>query len=89
MTEIISFQKERAQKENDNKLWTPRDTLEFLLKELDAGRVKADSLALIVGERNELGRVYFGQLLLSNTTITEFIGLAELAKLHLALAGPQ
>lgn len=49
---IISMNEQRAMKKNDNSLWSPRECLEAVLRDLDAGEINPKSLLVVYTEEN-------------------------------------
>jgi hypothetical protein len=46
MTEVVNFNKERAQKEQDCRLWSPLEALEDLVAEIKAGQLNPEQLGV-------------------------------------------
>lgn len=51
----VSTSEVRANREEDCRLWTPRDALISILRDIDDGRVKPDALICIYRERGDDG----------------------------------
>lgn len=49
----ISLSEVRSDRECDARLQTPRDVLIFMLREIDAGRIKPDTLIVVYRETDE------------------------------------
>jgi hypothetical protein len=78
--EPINLAKARAEKANDSRLWTPIDALKDVISEIEAGKIKADQIAIHWRETNEDGSCDFCYCV-AGLTFSDHIAL-----LHAALA---
>lgn len=74
----ISLGEHRTLAENDCSIWTPRELLVFLLREIDNGRWKPDGLVVCYFQRDETGTVT--GMRRSKATLMEAVAMVELAK---------
>lgn len=82
--EIVNFNRERAERSRDAKLWSAEDALETLLEDVRAGRVAIERLAIhYLSPSGEDGRRYHG-FLLAGADNDQHISLLTLA-LHTAM----
>jgi hypothetical protein len=51
----VSISEARASKEHDSRLWTPRDALINLLRDIDSGKVAPDALVCVYRATDEDG----------------------------------
>lgn len=52
-----SFTELRSEREDDAKIWTPRDVLIAMLRRIDSGEAKPDVLVVISAVRNDNGQL--------------------------------
>jgi hypothetical protein len=75
----VSIGELRSEKHERANLWTPRDVLIHLLRELDAGRTKIDEIVIFTGCNYPDGGTSSGWLA-SATNYHSILGLIEDAK---------
>lgn len=58
MTEVVNLNEVRAVTKGDSSLWSPRDCLEAVLRDIKNGEIKPDSLMVLYSEKGGLPKFY-------------------------------
>lgn len=75
----------KAQREQDGRLWTPRDALIDLLRDIDAGRVNVDDIVIVRrGPTGEDGQMETRYTIAGKSGFTISVGMLQIA-LHTLL----
>lgn len=74
----------RADKEGDGKLWTVRDALVSLLRDIDSGKTKATKILMFYGMEGEDG-VVSAKYSASGMHFHELVGFLEICKYDMLL----
>lgn len=67
----------RAKQQNDNKLITPRDTLQDVMHEIDEGGIEPESALVLLLNRGEDGTSYDTNFFVSNLSTSEILALLK------------
>lgn len=76
----MNLNAERALKESDNRLMTPRDMLEAAIHDIDAGESAPTSAVLILVEQDDDEGAFYCEQRTSNMKYSAALGWLELVK---------
>lgn len=77
---VVNFNIVRANKKEDNTLWTPRDALEYALKGMDEGEFDPTQIVIAYRAKDDNDEMRVGYIL-SHVSQDEVVAMLEKAKL--------
>jgi hypothetical protein len=78
MSEVTSLNEHRALAQDDCSLWTPRELLAALIREMDSGKLSADGMVVCYCRKD--GTMQMTNMKRAKLTTMEVVGLMEIVK---------